>query len=154
MTRVITLGDEWGRGGTQAQRAKARAWIEEWRGVLFLQPFTIHVELSAKPCADEPQANADVRWNLQYHTARIKIYPKFWDALTTDDERRYFLLHELCHRFTKGLHTLAFDSLNEKLVRSSEINNADEATTDLIAKVIWHATNGGRGEEPAHRKRR
>lgn len=148
--RVITLGDEWGKGGTPAQRALARQWIEEWRPLLFLQAFTIHVELSNAPCASEPAANADVSFLLEYHQARVTIYPKFWHKLTTDDERRFFLLHELCHRFTKKLRTLAFDAINEKLVRSSEVNDADEMMTDLIAKVLWHATDGGRAIIPTN----
>ncbi len=140
--RRISLGDTWGTGATEEQRLWARSVVERWRSVLFLHAYTIHIRHSETPNAEESICNADCTVLDEYHQAVIVIYPKFWDELTTDEERDFQLLHELCHAITAKSRLLAFDALNEKLVRSSEIKNANERSTDWIAKIIWHLQEG------------
>lgn len=136
--QLVSIGCSWGEGATELQRATAREIVERWRPILFLHAYTIHICHVKEVCADEPLTNADCTVNDEYHELVIRIYPKFWDELTTDEERAFQLLHELCHAITAPARSLAFDALSEKYVRSSEIKAANERATDWIAKAIWH----------------
>jgi Zn-dependent peptidase ImmA (M78 family) len=134
---VALRGDDWGAGGTRKQRAQARAWIEEFRPILFLQLYAVYVFHETTDNADDSRCNAQTRITDEgYQSFTVYIFPKFWDALTTDDERRFYLLHELCHVITAKTRSLAFEILNEKLVRASEITRANEYATDWIARIV------------------
>lgn len=138
---------DYGSGATDDQKAFVRSIVEKWRGKLFLHQFSFQICHESGDCADEPKCNADCTVQPEYHDALIRIYPKFW-VLTHETEREFFILHEMCHVITAKQRALAFDALNEKLVRSSEIRSANEEATDWIANIVFSLTKEGDSTPP------
>ncbi len=135
-TARVKRDDDWGKASPEKKR-KAREFVERWRDPLFLHQHTIHIKHESVACADEPRTNAECKSLPEYHSLVVTIYPKFWDG-TTDEERTFFILHEMCHVITQTSRNLAFDAVNEKLVRGAEIIRANEEMTDWIANIVFH----------------
>lgn len=137
MKRRRPNGDDFGKGATAAQKARTRKWVEAWRSILFLEKYVLHVEHVDKAHEDGDVVAAECSVNHGYHQIKITTFPAFWAEPKNDRDRQYCLLHELCHAITHKPKMLAYDAVNEKLVRGAEIREANESATDWIAAIVW-----------------
>jgi uncharacterized short protein YbdD (DUF466 family) len=128
-------GDDFGSATPQRKQA-VRAIVEFWRPILFLHAYRIYVKHSKTPHPDEPICNAECLNAHPYFQIKLTIFPVFWSDTQTDKDRSDAILHELCHAITHKQKALTFDVLNDRLVRSQEVTEANETATDWIARII------------------
>lgn len=119
---------------TERQKKFVREIIKELQYALFLTEYEIDVCYQDIDHPKKPGLVAEIFPSHIYFTAEILIYPLFWEKSL--EERRSYLVHEMCHIYTEPYKEMWERMSNSTVVSGKEEAIINERLTTLIERVV------------------
>lgn len=146
------------RRASKAERDKVHAWVRKYQREFYLHILRINVIFhdypeDAEATDGEPScaAKMDSDLSIRYHVATLQVYPKFFND--DDEDQEFAVCHEMMHIVTYRLSRLIGHQHEGNLVTPGEAADADEAVTDLLARIVMFGGNAKKTEKPIRVKK-
>lgn len=122
---------------TKEQKARVRNWLAKYRSKLFLQDWFIECDYQKEnEKSDTHTLVASNNCDHIYLTAKIKIYPAFWERTLWCQEET--IIHELCHCLTQGAWDAIKASQDGLLITGNQSRDIMELLTQKICVVVMN----------------
>lgn len=118
---------------TGKHKKEIRGYIQKWKNRLYLQDWLFETNYCHQ---DEDEAAADIKMQVQYKSAVLRIQPKFWKEV--EQQREMIIVHELCHCLVQPLVQLACEAGDGYAVSSREIDHWKESVTQHITNAVFY----------------
>lgn len=141
------------RRATQKERDRVYSLLRYWQKEMYLDILSINVmfEDFCPDDEDDGETNTkaaciDVEASDEYHYAMLKIYPRFFEDDTGEQER--VIVHELTHILVHPLAVLVTDMGEGTLVTGEQARKAEERVTDRLARIMLYGGHAPRIKKP------
>lgn len=101
---------------------------------MLLSHWQINTYISEVDCEDNPEADAKCDTEIDYLTAELTLYPRFFKV--SKPEQRQTLIHEMIHMILAEYKQKMIMAKNGLQIFDSEINRLDEQAVSHLERII------------------